>query len=122
MFPDPGRSRSSQLEAAQTSGETLRRTGLGSRALAGDLLSSRIGSGDRSSRGDLRGDRLLATGDLDRPFITWSKGADLLRDRSMSRRGDGSGELMLPSKLQPQRNATRLPEAKAVAVKRPFQS
>lgn len=82
----------------QTSRDGLRRIGLGSNALglrSGDLLSSRIGAGDLSSgRGeDLRGDRLRPTGDRDRPFAT-SIGADLLRDLSRLRRGEGSGELI----------------------------
>ena len=81
-----------------TSKEGDRRIGLGSAALGlltGDLLSSRIGTGDLSSgRGDdLRGDRLRPAGDRDRPF-TSSMGTDLLRDLSISRRGESSGELI----------------------------
>lgn len=78
-----------------TSRDGLRRIGLGSKALAGDLLSSRRGTGDLSSgRGeDLRGDKLRPTGDRDRPLAS-SIGADLLRDLSRARRGDSSGELI----------------------------
>ena len=50
-----------------------------------------------------------------------STGADLLRDRSMSRRGEGSGELMLDlAELLSQKAEQGTRQAlKAVAVKRP---